>query len=166
MNTAMRPRRARATGRWAAIALILIGAAGCGGRSFVAATPPGFLDLEDRYGDDEYRATTADGVILGVRAFENKPKGELTFWARSIENRMRDVGGYALLDTREVQARDGLKGTQLRFGHDEAKSPHLYVVSIFANDERIFLLEAGGPKDQMQKLMPQIEWSVRNFLPK
>jgi hypothetical protein len=154
------------TRRWAAIALIVAGAAGCGGRSFVAATPPGFLDLEDRYGDNEYRATTADGVILGVRVFENKPKGELPFWARSVENRMRDVGGYALLETREVQARTGLKGTQLRFGHDEAKSPHLYIVSVFATDERIFLLEAGGAKDQVDKLMPQIEWSVRNFLPK
>jgi hypothetical protein len=169
LEPTMRPRNEPTTRRWAAIALILAGAAGaagCGGRSFVPATPPGFLDLEDRYGDDEYRATTADGVILGVRVFENKPKGELTFWARSVENRMRDVGGYALLDTREVQLRTGLKGTQLRFGHDEAKTPHLYVVSVFVNEERIFLLEAGGAKDQMEKLMPQIEWSVRNFLPK
>lgn len=139
--------------------------AGCGGRSFHAATPPGFLDLEDRYGDDEYRATTADGVVLGVRSFENKPKGELSFWARSIQNRMRDVGGYALLETRQVKARSGLDGTLFRFGHDEGKEPHLYVVAVFASDERIFLLEAGGSKEQMERQASQIDWSVRNFLP-
>ncbi len=149
-----------------AIAAVMVAAAGCGGRPFVPATPPGFLDLEDRYGDTEYRAATPDGVVLGVRTFENKPKGELSFWARSVHNRMRDVGGYALLETKQVKARDGLAGTQMRFGHDEGKEPHLYVVTVFANDDRIFVLEAGGSKEQVERLMPQIDWSVRNFLPK
>jgi hypothetical protein len=140
--------------------------AGCGGRSFEAATPPGFLDLEDRYGDDEYRATTADGVVMGIRSFEHKPKGELSFWAKSIRNRMRDAGGYALLDTKQVKARSGIDGTQMRFGHDESKEPHLYVVTVFATDDRIYLLEAGGSREQMERLSAQIDWSVRNFLPK
>ena len=40
---------------------------GCG-RPFVPATPPGFVDLGDRYGDDEYRATTAEGLVASSKA--------------------------------------------------------------------------------------------------
>jgi hypothetical protein len=138
---------------------------GCG-KPFVAATPPGFVDLEDRYGSNEYRATTADGVVLGARAFDNDPKGEVSFWARAVENRLRDAGGYALLDKRTVTNRGGQTGTQLRFGHDEGKEPHLYYVTIFASDSRVYVLEAGGTKSQIERLAAQIDWSVRNFKPR
>src|SRR5262245_40224940 len=100
---------------------LLLGAvllAGCG-RSFTPATPPGFVDLGDHYGSDEFRAATADGVVIGIRAFPNDPKGEIAFWQRAIENRMRDMGGYALIEKREVKNRAGGTGTELKFGHDE-----------------------------------------------
>lgn len=147
------------------LALALPALPACG-RPFVPATPPGFVDMGDIYPDGEYRATTADGVVLGIRSVENKPQGELAFWSRALENRMREVGGYALLDKREVTNRAGSKGTQLRFGHDEGKTPHLYWVTIFVTEKRIFILEAGGTKAEMDKQLPQIEWSIRNFLPK
>ena len=138
-------------------------ASGCG-RPFVPATPPGFVELEELYVDDEYRAATADGVVLGIRALPNEPKGDAAFWVRALENRMREVGGYALLEKRAVKDRAGLEGTQLRFGRDEGKTPHIYWVTIFTTDDRIFLLEAGGVKDEMKRLEPQLDWSVRNFL--
>jgi hypothetical protein len=135
-------------------------------RPFEPATPPGFVELEDRYENDEYRATTADGVVLGVRAYDNEPKGDLGFWTRALENRMREGGGYALLETRKVKARSGLEGKQLRFGHDEEKAPHLYIVTLFVDDDHVFVLEAGGEKSEMERLMPQIDWAVSGFLPK
>jgi len=138
--------------------------AGCG-RPFTPATPPGFVDLgDDRYPDGEYRATTADGVVIGVRAFDNDPKGELSFWSRALENRMRENGGYALLDKRKVTDRGGLEGAQYRFGHDEKGEPFMYWVTIFITDKKIFVLEAGGPKSEMERQTPQIDWAVQNFL--
>jgi hypothetical protein len=139
------------------------GAAGC--RPFKPATPPGFVDLEENYSGKEYRATTADGMVLGIRAFEHKPKGELAFWTRAIENRMRDTSGYALLETREVKDRAGTVGKQLRFGHDESTVPHLYYVTVFVDKDWVYLLEAGGTKDLVQKHEEQINWSIANFLP-
>lgn len=136
------------------------------GRHFVPATPPGFVDMGDTYPDGEYRAATADGVVLGIREFDNEPRGELAFWARALENRMREAGGYARLDKRSVTSRTGVNGTELRFGHDEGKTPHLYWVVIFVTDKRIFILEAGGTKVEMEKQAPQIEWAFRNFAPK
>jgi hypothetical protein len=147
------------------LGLSVIGAlsAGCG-RPFVPATPPGFVVLDNIYEDNEYRAATADGVVLGIRAIPNEPKGDTGFWVRALENRMREVGGYALLEKRAVTDRTGLAGTQLRFGRDEGKTPHLYWLTIFTTEDRIFVLEAGGVKDEMKRLEPQIEWSVRNFM--
>jgi len=145
--------------------LSLAALAGCG-RAFVAATPPGFVDLGDRYGSGEYRATTADGVVLGVRAFDNEPKGEMSFWSRALERRTREMAGYALLDKRDVTARSGLKGVVMRFGHDEGKVPYVYCLALFVTDAKIFVLEAGGPKVEVTKQEPQIEWAIRNFAPK
>jgi hypothetical protein len=136
--------------------------AGCG-RPFVAATPPGFVDLGHRYGDGEYRATNADGAVIGVRAFENDPKGELAFWSRAIERRMRETGGYALLDKRDVSARGGLTGVEMRFGHDEGKEPYLYRLALFVADTRVYVLEAGGSKAEMTKQEAQIDWAFHNF---
>lgn len=146
----------------ASLLLLLAALAGC--RPFKPATPEGFVDLSDKYSDDEYRSTTADGMVLGVRAFKNEPKGELAFWARVIENRMRDTSGYALLETKEVKDRAGNVGKQLRFGHDESGVPHLYYLSVFVNKDHVFLLEAGGTKDLVTKHEEQIAWSVSNFL--
>lgn len=151
-----------------ALCLAVVGslaAAGCG-RSFVAATPPGFVDLGDGYPDGEYRATTADGAVLGVRAFDNEPKGELAFWSRALENRMRETGGYALLEKRSITSRGGLVGSELVFGHDEGSTPHLYRVVLFVTDKKIFVLEAGGAKAEMDRQAAQIDWAFKGFQPK
>ena len=138
---------------------------GCG-RSFVPATPPGFVDLGENYPDGEYRATTADGAVIGIRAFDNDPKGESSFWARALERRTREMAGYALIDKRDVASRSGLKGVVMRFGHDEGKVPYVYYLALFVTDAKIFVIEAGGPKDEVAKQEPQIEWAIRNFAPK
>ncbi len=136
---------------------------GCGA-SFTAATPPGFVDLGDdpseRY---DYRAITPDGLVMAVRDIEHDPRGELTFWTQAVENHMRQKGGYALLQTRDVKSADGLGGKQLRFGHDEGSKPHLYFVTIFVTDKRIYVVEAGGTKELMDRHAQQIDWAIENF---
>ena len=147
------------------LALLPLVLAGCG-RSFVPATPPSFVELNDQRPSYDYRATSADGVVLGARAIDNDPKGTLPFWSEAIERRLRAMGGYALLEKRAVSCLGGLTGAQLRFGHDEGSTPHLYVVSIFVAEKHIFLLEAGGTKEQIERYADAIDWSVRNFRPK
>lgn len=136
--------------------------AGCG-NSFQAATPPGFVELEDQEAYD-YRATNADGLVIAAREIDHEPKGTLEFWAKAIENRMRQRGGYALLGSHDVKNAGGAAGKQLRFGHDESGKPHLYTITLFVTDSTIYLLEAGGTKELMDKHNDQLEWSVRNFV--
>ncbi|HSO00691.1 MAG TPA: hypothetical protein VLS89_20505 [Candidatus Nanopelagicales bacterium] len=146
------------------LALLAGVSAGCG-LPYTPATPPGFVELEDRYEDDEWRATTAEGVVLGIRAFDNEPKGDLGFWSKVVESRMRESGGYALLEKRDMKSRSGLPGLQMRFGHDEGRTPHLYYLTLFVDDDLVYLLEAGGTKAEVERQQAQIDWSVRNFLP-
>ncbi len=141
-------------------ALVLVGC----GHNFNAATPKGFVELKDQEDQGyDYRATTADGLVIAVREIDNDPEGPIEFWSRAIENSMRQRGGYALLEKRDVKNVDGLDGTQLRFGHDEASKPHLYYVTLFVTPKKLFVLEAGGTKQQMESHEAQLDWSVKEF---
>jgi hypothetical protein len=59
-----------------------------------------------------------------------------------------------------------LSGTEMRFGHDEGDEPYLYRLTVFVTDDRVFLVEAGGTKVQMERQADQIDWSIKNFLQK
>ena len=143
------------------VTALLLG--GCG-HSFYAATPKGFVELKDQEDRGyDYRATTADGLVIAVREIDNDPEGPIEFWSRAIQNTMRQRGGYALLDKRDVTNVDGLAGRQLRFGHDEASKPDLYYVTLYVTPKKLYLLEAGGSKQQMESHEAQLDWSVKNF---
>jgi hypothetical protein len=130
--------------------------------NFTAVTPRGFVELDDQELYD-YRATSADGLVVAVRELDNEPRGELEFWARAIENQLRERGGYALLEARAVKSKDGIPGKQLRFGHDEGKTPHLYYLAVFVTPKTIQLVEIGGTKELMQKNATETDWVVANF---
>lgn len=149
--------------RTAALSLLLTAVLPACGHHFDAATPAGFVELEhqDRY---DYRATSADGLVIGVRELKNDPRGELAFWSRAVENQLRMRGGYALLDTRDVKSKDGVAGKEFHFGHDEGKTPHLYFVTVFVTKKRIQVLEIGGTKDLMTANTAVTAATVANFV--
>jgi hypothetical protein len=131
------------------------------------ATPRGFVDL-DESGTYDQRATTADGLVLAGREIPNDPEGDLSFWSHAIENQMRLRGGYALLEKRKVKTEKGDEGEELRFGHDEGNRPHLYTIAIFVTegnflfDGTIYVVEAGGPKELVEKNAAAIAWAIRH----
>ncbi|HMJ13513.1 MAG TPA: serine/threonine protein kinase, partial [Polyangiaceae bacterium] len=150
------------TVQWRSIALLglALTASACG-NAFQAGTPPGFVELPDQE-EYDYRATNADGLVLAVRELEHEPKGELSFWTKAIEKQLRERAGYALLGTRDVKAKTGEPGKQLRFGHDQGRTPYLYYVTLFATDDKLFVIEAGGTKALMERHAAQIDWTVAN----
>lgn len=142
--------------------VMLIGV-GCGGSAFFAATPPGFVELEDQEPDFHYRAVSADGVVVGVREIAHEPEGDKEFWVQAIRNRMRERAGYALLSTDQVKTKSGLEGTQMKFGHDEKGQTMLYTVTVFVTEKHIFLLEFGGTKEEMTRQAAHLAWVIENF---
>lgn len=134
---------------------------GCG-PVFDSATPRGFVKLNDP-GPYDYRATSPDGLVIAAREMKHEPKGESSFWERAVSNEMRQRGGYALLDTRDVHDATGLEGRQLRFGHDEGKEPHVYVVTLFLTKKRIVVVEVGGTKELIERHEADIAWAIDQF---
>lgn len=142
-------------------ALLLLCLGACGPK-FVHRTPQGFVELEDQRNYD-YRAITADGLVLAARAIPHEPRGEISFWKDAVANHMRQRGGYALLSEIDVKTKSGLSGKQLRFGHDEGQTPHLYYVTLFVTEDDIYLLEAGGTKKLVEANADKIDWAVEEF---
>lgn len=141
--------------------LAVIGGQACAS-SVSIVTPKAFVELDDQ-AEYDYRATSADGLVIGVRELDNEPRGELTFWTRAIENQLRRQGGYALLETRDVQSKDNVPGKQLRFGHDEGRSPHLYQVTVFVTPDTIALLEVGGTKELVTAHAAELDGAVASY---
>ncbi|HEY8078465.1 MAG TPA: serine/threonine protein kinase [Labilithrix sp.] len=134
--------------------------AGCG-KPFDVATAPGFVALENQASYD-YRATTPEGVVVAVRVVDDEKRGDLAFWTEAITLQMRDVSGYALLDSSDVASNDGTKGKLLRFGHDEDAKPFVYWIAIFLAQSRLFVVETGGAKDTFERARPNVEWMLRS----
>ena len=144
-----------------ALALAALALVGCG-HHFEATTPQGFVELEDQEAYD-YRATTADGLVIAVREIDHDPKGEVNFWVRAIENRMRQPGAYALVGTRGATTQTGLGGKRPSSAHHASGTPHTSSVTIFVTPDHIFLLEAGGTKELMDKGGPELDQAIAGF---
>ncbi len=136
---------------------------GCGGHSFSVGTPAGFVVLDDQEPSYDYRATTADGVVIGIREIKHEPKGDDAFWVQAVKNQMRAMAGYALLDTTTVATKGGLRGTQMKFGHDEKGEPLQYTVTVFVTEKKIYVVEFGGTKAQLDRLDAQMKWVIESF---
>ena len=143
-------------------AMLVLGAlaatAACG-RPFDVKTAPGFVPLENQAAYD-YRATTPEGVVVAVRVVEDEKRGDLAFWTQALTLQLRDVSGYALLDTRDVTSADGTKGRRLEFGHDEDNKPYSYWVTLYPAQGRLFIVEAGGTKDAFVRAKGNVEWML------
>jgi hypothetical protein len=134
--------------------------AGCG-RPFDVATAPGFVELENQT-THAYRATTPEGVVVGVRVVDDEERGDLAFWTQAVTLQLRDVSGYALLSSDEVLSRDGTKGRRLVFGHDEDSKPYVYWVTLYLAQGRLFIVEAGGAKDLFERARANVEWTMKS----
>lgn len=133
------------------------------GRPFDVNTPNGFVELADQQPEYDYRATTADGVVVAARAVEVDDRGTLAFWEEAVTLRLRDVGGYALLDKSDIRSEDGTPGKRLSFGHDEDGKPYAYLVTLFRAQGRLFILEAGGRKELLARHEPALDWQAKTF---
>ena len=145
-----------------ALPLLLLCAA-CS-RPFDVKTAPGLVELDDQ-DHYAYRAIAPEGVVVAVKVVDIGDKGDLAFWARATTLRIRQLDGYAMLGASDVKTRDGTTGRELRFGHDEGGKPYLYTLRVFvkhkgwpSSSSRLFLVETGGPKDEVARYQQALDW--------
>jgi hypothetical protein len=142
-----------------ALAGIALASTACG-RPFKVETAPGFVELQNQDPPYAYRSMAPEGVVVAVRVVDNDNKGDLDFWTRTVTLRMRQLNGYALLGSGDVQALDGTKGKELQFGHDENGKPYLYRTRLFVAQSRLFVVEAGGLQDNMTRYKASVDWML------
>ena len=143
---------ARALGLACALA-----SAACG-RPFDVKTAPGLVELDDQGPRYEYRAIAPEGVVVAVKVVDIGKKGDLAFWTRATALRMHQLDGYALLGEADVKSGNGVPGHEMRFGHDEGGKPYVYTLRVFVRDKRLFLVETGGPRDQVSRYQSALDW--------
>ncbi len=144
----------------------LLGTAACG-RPFDVKTPPGLVELDDQGPAYEYRAIAPEGVVVGVKVVDVGDKGDLAFWTRATSLRMRQLDGYAALGDSAVKSRNGVPGREMRFGHDEGGKPYVYTLRVFVKPKscflcggsRLFIVETGGPKAEVDRYQPALDWT-------
>ena len=149
----LRPLRVVLTLAWLAVA-------GCS--PFTIRTPPAMIELPDQT-DYAYRAMTPDGVVLGARVVHDAGKADVAFWTQAVTLHMQELSGYALLTTTDVTTANGVAGKELRFGHDESGKPYAYAVRLFVQGKNLFLLEAGGTKEEMERSRATLDWAMSSF---
>lgn len=136
---------------------ILLGfSSGC--KAAKLETPTGFAELEDqdRY---DYRATSAQGVVLGIRNEPNEPNAGVDFWVAAIDARLRR-NGYVAHSTKLVNGTNGMLGKQIRYTREEELRLYAYWLTVFANGKRVFIVEAGGDEQYFKPAEKKIEQAV------
>ena len=132
-------------------------------------TPPAdWVELPKAPGRD-FGAVSSRGVRLAVRRHDNPSGGNLAFWVEAARRELIEGKGYTLLETNEVTAESGSRGTELLFAADRELRPHLYLVTIFILGSGPFgwfgtdvvTVEAGGDEPLVRPDLPAIRASVR-----
>ena len=128
-----------------------------------ARAAPGFVELQTTANYD-FRAVAPEGAAVAARAIKlaDTDPVDVAFWERSVALRMRELDGYALLGATDVVGADGVKGRELTFGHDEDGKPYVYRVRVFVTRGRLLVVEAGGSREQMERLGTGVEWMLGN----
>jgi len=147
---------------WALLLAASAFAAGCG-PSVTLQTPSGFavLDGQKEYA---YRAASAEGVVLGVRAEKNEPRGNLDFWADALDRQLRRGGYVADGDPREVRAASGLTGRQLKYTREERGRKQRFWMAVFVTADRVWVVEAGGDAERFtEKAQKSVQRAIETL---
>jgi hypothetical protein len=138
--------------RQAALLLALAAGAVACGPSVTLQTPSGFAVLEDQK-EYVYRATSAEGVVLGVRAEKNEPRGNIDFWTDALDRQLRRAGYVAEGDMKEVHTRTGLTGREVKYTRVESGRKYRFWMTVFVTDKRVWVVEVGGDADRFKEKM-------------
>ena len=136
--------------------------AACAPRATLS-TPAGFAVLEDQR-EYVYRATSADGVVIAIRAEPNKPTGNLDFWADVVDRKLLNSRYVADGKKSEVKSRAGLPGRQMKYTRDDNGRVYRYWTAVFVTEDRVWVVEAAGDQDRFKgKIEGEIQRAIESI---
>jgi hypothetical protein len=124
------------------------------------APPPSFGELAG--GAYDYRAATPHGVVIAARSEPNKPRANIAFWSRAVDARLaRD--GYQKKTEAPVATERGLPGVELHYAHEAEGRAYEYVVALFVKEDRVYLVEAAGDKEDFVPATADVDRAIRSL---
>ncbi len=117
--------------------------------------PVGYVGIEDT-GIYDFRAVSAEGCYYAVRSVKNQDKASLDFWVTACTNELAKGKGYKLLSD-EAETNDaGGDLRVLQFTKTRTGQEFIYLLALTADSGKIDIIEAGGPREQLQQDLPAI----------
>ena len=126
---------------------------GCGPHAGVA-TPPGFAVLPDQQ-EYVYRAASAEGVVLAVRAESDEPRGNLDFWADALDRQLQRSGYVPEGAAVDVRTATGRTGREIKYTREANGRKVRFWTAVVVADGRIWVVEAGGDADRFKGKVEQ-----------
>lgn len=146
----------------AALALALSAAApAC--TPFRLRTPDGFARISDPRPSYDYRALSAYGVAVAVRAIPNQEGASMAFWAEAVDRRLQRGGAYRPVASMDVRTERGQVGKNLRYSMGDPQNSGTYWVTVFVTRDWVYLVEAGGSASSFARAQPEVERAIRSF---
>jgi hypothetical protein len=139
----------------------LLSATGC--LPFNVRTPSGFARLSDPRPSYDYRAVSAYGVAMGVRAIPNRDGGNLAFWSEAVDRRLQSSGFYHVIGQDDTRTERGLVGKTLRYSAGDPQSGGTYWVTLFVTRDWVYFVESGGRAPAFARAQPEVERAIRSF---
>jgi hypothetical protein len=110
-------------------------------------TPSDFAQLREPGFTFKYRAISSDEVTIALKKRKNDPKGDVSFWAKVLKEKVPVVYGYTFSKDEDITTNAGIKGKILEFEVTQDEGKYVYMVGVFIKRKKMWLFEAGGRED-------------------
>ena len=126
-------------------------------------TPKDFAQLKKPGGVFKYRAISSDEVTIAFKKRKNEPKGDISFWAKVMKDKVPLVYGYVFVKDQEVRTGNGVKGKILEFQVDQQEGKYVYMVGVFIKFKKLWIFEAGGKQESFDAHRKDIIAAVKSM---
>jgi hypothetical protein len=112
--------------------------------------PAGYVPLKDP-GRWDFRAMSAEGTTLALSVRDNEAgkHGDLTYWSTAFKHEKVKLGNYRLIAEGDIKTDAGREGKLIELRTQTGSAEYVWLVALFVNPSKIYVVEAGGPTKQV-----------------
>ncbi len=133
------------------------------GPPYTMAPPDAFKRFEQI---NTFQLITADGVMLKGREveIEDHSEADLDFWQDALKRHM-EQNGYVLKSEEHIETEEKLEGHNLSFLIPYGAEDWMFTVTIFVEEDTVYILEGAGPYDRYANIEEDLLASLKTFSP-